>query len=310
MAYNTTRKERQRRTAQDLAKKLQLEVILAKEMRSIFRKISKSASYLYVSTGGKLNVLSFKGDIRDILAKHYRRTFKKFQPQMRSEINAARKKAADSDDAADDALDDANSDYVAVQSDTQANQIISTTQKKLNQAYAAALAAYLMSGSAADVADAPKKPVADGNAAQPGMALDMPDHPSSAPIDRAAVADSASQSFDADADVRSSVIATTETQGAAETGKANVVTALAGTQINDLTDGAVNERTAPQKSWETIMDGKERDSHAAANGQVQDLSSPFVVGGELLMYPGDTSLGASAGNIINCRCSVQYVFPT
>ena len=310
MPYNSTRKERQRRAAQDLAKKLQLEVILAKEMRSIFRKISKSASYLYVSTGGRLNVLAFKGDIRDTLAKHYRRTFKKFQPQMRNEINAARKKAIDDDDTVDDDLDDANNDYVTIQSDAQANQIVSTTQKKLNQAYAAALAAYLMSGSAADVADAPKKPVAQGGVTEPDATISMPDHASSAPIDRTAVADSASQSFDADADVRSNVIATTETQGAAETGKTNVVSALLGTQINDVTDGAVSDQVSPQKSWETIMDGRERDSHAATNGQVQGLASPFVVGGELLMYPGDTSLGASVGNIINCRCSVQYVFPT
>ena len=30
---------------------------------------------------------------------------------------------------------------------------------------------------------------------------------------------------------------------------------------------------------------------------------PFVVGGERLMHPGDGSFGASAGNIVNCRCT-------
>lgn len=301
MAYNTTRNERQHRTAQDLAKKLQLEVVLAKEIRSIFRKISKSANYLYISTGGRLNVMSFKWEIRDTLAKHYRRVFKQFQPVMRNEINAARQK-----DDGDDSLENMNDEYVAIQSDSNANQIVNTTQKQLNQAYAAALAAYLLSGGSVDDEEAPQKPDTNAEVAQP-----IADHPSSKPVDRTAVADNASQSFDVSSSARANVVATTETQGAAETGKANVITALIGNTLPDVSAGDdANSAPSPQKSWETIMDGKERDSHAAANGQVQDLTSPFVVDGELLMYPGDTSLGASAGNIINCRCSVQYFFPT
>lgn len=34
-----------------------------------------------------------------------------------------------------------------------------------------------------------------------------------------------------------------------------------------------------------------------------DLEEPFEVSGEHLMFPGDSSMGASAGNLINCRCS-------
>lgn len=34
-----------------------------------------------------------------------------------------------------------------------------------------------------------------------------------------------------------------------------------------------------------------------------DLEEAFEVSGEQLMFPGDTSLGASAGNVCNCRCS-------
>lgn len=30
--------------------------------------------------------------------------------------------------------------------------------------------------------------------------------------------------------------------------------------------------------------------------------------GAMLRYPGDTSLGAGAGEIINCRCDVEYNF--
>lgn len=64
------------------------------------------------------------------------------------------------------------------------------------------------------------------------------------------------------------------------------------------------------KVWSTMLDAKVRPAHAAAEGQGLDGSvsaeRPFVVGGEQLLFPGDTSLGASLGNVINCRCSSRY----
>jgi len=65
------------------------------------------------------------------------------------------------------------------------------------------------------------------------------------------------------------------------------------------------------KSWANQGDSLVRippDSkfnHIAAE-QTVALDKPFNVSGQLLRYPGDTSLGASLGNIVNCRCSVTY----
>ena len=60
------------------------------------------------------------------------------------------------------------------------------------------------------------------------------------------------------------------------------------------------------KKWNTIIDGREREWHEEVNGTTQLISEPFVVGGELLMYPLDTSLGAGADNIANCRCWLTF----
>lgn len=56
------------------------------------------------------------------------------------------------------------------------------------------------------------------------------------------------------------------------------------------------------KKWRSFRDGKVRKTHKIADGQVRKLYEPFSVGGSLLMFPHDTSLGAPASEIVNCRC--------
>ena len=56
-----------------------------------------------------------------------------------------------------------------------------------------------------------------------------------------------------------------------------------------------------QKEWSTSRDGRERDSHARADGQTVPFNQPFIVQGEELMEPGDRR--GSASNVINCRCA-------
>lgn len=64
------------------------------------------------------------------------------------------------------------------------------------------------------------------------------------------------------------------------------------------------------KTWLTSRDARVRRpqpgnpfDHASADGQTVAIDQPFIVSGERLMFPGDRSMGASAGNIINCRCT-------
>lgn len=56
-----------------------------------------------------------------------------------------------------------------------------------------------------------------------------------------------------------------------------------------------------QKMWDASLDTRTRPEHGAADGQTVDIDKFFIVGGERLMFPGDSR--GSAGNIINCRCS-------
>lgn len=61
------------------------------------------------------------------------------------------------------------------------------------------------------------------------------------------------------------------------------------------------------KRWDAIIDDKTREDHVDVNGAVVPIDEPFIVGGYEMMYPGDESLGAGPEEIINCRCSVEYL---
>jgi hypothetical protein len=62
-----------------------------------------------------------------------------------------------------------------------------------------------------------------------------------------------------------------------------------------------------KKEWISTLDVRTRGAdpndvfdHLSPNGQTVSNEEPFTISGELLMYPGDGSRGASAGNLVNC----------
>lgn len=66
-----------------------------------------------------------------------------------------------------------------------------------------------------------------------------------------------------------------------------------------------------RKIWLSLHDAKTRIAHGRSpwdhwepQGQTVDLEDPFIVSGELLMYPGDPS--GSKGNVIGCRCGQEF----
>lgn len=105
---------------------------------------------------------------------------------------------------------------------------------------------------------------------------------------------------------RVGAIAMTETQSAAERTKLTEAEVFAGLQPSSVqpTIRTVEET----KMWVTMGDGKVRPAHRAANGQEVPIDTPFQVGTSLLRHPGDSSLGADAGQVCNCRCATVFRF--
>ena len=68
-------------------------------------------------------------------------------------------------------------------------------------------------------------------------------------------------------------------------------------------EAAKNKR---YKTWHTIMDGRERDSHAEVNNLTLPIDEPFELQGGSVQFPGDDSLGVDASELSNCRCSLSF----
>lgn len=61
-----------------------------------------------------------------------------------------------------------------------------------------------------------------------------------------------------------------------------------------------------RKRWITMRDKKVRETHKEVDGQIKAIDDLFYIGGSLMGYPRDGSLGASSSEIVGCRCSIQY----
>lgn len=91
-----------------------------------------------------------------------------------------------------------------------------------------------------------------------------------------------------------------------------LVTAAENKGRQDSYEKAVEDGIILEKIWISTHDSRTRDAHREAGARYTEsrsipIDEPFIVGGEKLMYPGDTSLGASGHNIYNCRCTSATV---
>lgn len=96
------------------------------------------------------------------------------------------------------------------------------------------------------------------------------------------------------------------TQEPAESAKLTQVEILSG-EPPQIAGGSAAE-SKMTKEWVNLGDSRVRTGrfdHLHAEQEVR-ANEPFIVSGQKLRYPGDTSLGASTGNVANCRCSAIY----
>lgn len=101
-------------------------------------------------------------------------------------------------------------------------------------------------------------------------------------------------------------IAMTETQASSESTKFAEAEVISGLRPRIISNRF--QRSNTRKRWLTVGDRRVRPIHKLANGQIRRIHDPYVVNNQFLMYPGDTSLGATVDNVANCRCISVYSF--
>lgn len=60
------------------------------------------------------------------------------------------------------------------------------------------------------------------------------------------------------------------------------------------------------KQWQSMKDERVRKTHSEVDDTILPIDEPFTVGGYLMRYPKDASLGAGIEEIAGCRCTVRY----
>ena len=269
MPTNFKQQTPEKAVAEETAKKLTLEKRLKDEMTRVFNEIGRQASNQFRANRTLINTADFQDEIEVILRQHSRRIANKFQKTLRNDSAAT---AADISQEFSDAINDpdlqaeiaATAAAVLAQQARQSAALITQTNRH-------ALEADLGMATANAVATTPT-----------GQATAT-----------AAIAVGLKAIWNRQTAGRVGTIATTETETSAETSKA-------------IETDIINQRNFPGmeivKMWITVGDERVRDDHIAADRQIKQANEPFIVGGERLQFPKDRSLGASAGNVINCRC--------
>lgn len=271
--------ERNKRARRNLTLKLALEKTFSRELVSYFNEIRKDVVSFYTATGLLINADIYQKQTEALLERHYKRVIRNFinegKYSYRKSLEAKGIEYKQEQEEEDEKIK-ATSVLIAlafVESIIQrrALQLIETTNDNIKDT----------------AAKATKKAKESGTK----------------------VHDEINKGLDRTFKARYAMIALTETQFMAERSKnieAAVISRNGDVDPSSINDGVVTGNPDVKKEWAAILDDRTRGGHAMADGQTQNMNDPYIVNGEYLMYPSDTSMGASLGNIINCRCSSLY----
>lgn len=288
MPLNTTDQELRIAAANDLAEKLKLERRQIIELRELFRNMSEDMFAFISETGSSPNAQIYEDDLRGILARQGRRVSAEFSGQVIDFLEEAPEDEQVIEDLA--AIAAVSGLAVADQIVTLRNEV-----RRQNQAF---IAEQVTADTRIITATNQREMDAATQAARAAI-IDDGRIPTNAEVARTASRDFRNRGF-----ARSPTIAATFTQKIAE----GVKDIERNTFFSARNGFPAVVADVPQveevEIWVTVGDENVRPTHIAVDFEPKD-DFGWDVGGEFLKFPGDPS--GSAGNIINCRCSVQPV---
>lgn len=289
MAILSSNAARQQLAAEQLSKKMTLERKLTVELRALFRQIALDFRILYTRTGSTVRAVEYMDELRGVLMSNYRRINRAFRTDFIRMLRQNMRNATESIianltlvaqaqgltlpeliDRMEESIILDSSQFVRTEAERDSRLMTRTTQSELEAAIVFAV---------------------------PLLQTRLEREPT-----RAEVAKAASFKFVKNSIPRSNMASATGTQKIAE-GTKNIEF---DTVLSTRNSVAEFPPLRAEEEWVSTGDKRVRRgqfSHVEADGQRKVSGGTYMVGGELLRFPGDASLGASAGNIINCRCA-------
>lgn len=282
MSGHYEKKQINTQAKRDLVQKLRLEKTFRPEVSSLFARMREDFRISVAATGQAPSANKFSASWQALLVKHYKRVQKSFTGTVKDfnekSLIGYEKKQDELTQEEESALEEmfllALLGYRDNRSEEQEAHITRTNEKNMQQA------------------------ILEARQVQEG------------PTDNRTIAAVASAILARKFNGRVDGIITLETQAPAEATKlfeARTMVGLPPTPEVVPVDQVFRPMEAVlMKTWRTIGDKVVRDAHKAANFQKVQAEDPFIVMGQMLMYPGDNGMGASISNTINCRCSSVF----
>lgn len=286
MPLNTTEDQRRQQAAEDLADKILLESRVTRDLNELFREMGKDLTALYSTTNSIPEASNYDDDFTGILRAHYRRVSDRFSGSVTDFLK-------DLDEEDDEGLIIALT-AIATSVGITVRDFIERIERQIRME-TATFSSINVRRNVAFIRDTNQKELDNAVVVATAAVLASGvQQPTSAQI-----GNEAGKTFTIGQRSRASTIAATTTQNAAE-GMKQIERDVF---INQMRSSVVTPISELNEIWVTVGDENVRDSHVIADSQVKNEVGVFIVQGESLRFPGDTSLGATAGNVINCRCS-------
>ncbi|GAF75877.1 unnamed protein product, partial [marine sediment metagenome] len=258
----------------DMVWKLSIEAGLIVLLNRLFKQIGKDYKTVYSITGQVLDAALYAPELVGILRTGYRKGGKTAGKELRAKVNVVYPEKNEPE--VTNKIDFNLANFAEKEPVERSNFITQTTNEKLNKWTLQTIIGSALAGVTAT---------------------------------NEQIADKVSKKFVKQSGARSKQIAITETLNSVEGARLIEANTLI-EEGAEVKPEVKPEDTAPKsllgaliRMWQSRKDDRVRPTHVKADGQtVKGTTEPFTVGDSLLMYPGDTSLGADMAEIIGCRC--------
>lgn len=277
-SINKTKAEARKQAEQEIDDKKALEILLIADLILYFTQLASDYETVYSATGKILNLEeSYADELQSILKRNYRKVGNRFSNITRNQIE----------------------DIV----DFDIYEPLPEVQENLAQKIGMAIGSFILL-RAENIAPKITQTIQDELLKKTNETI-IDNASRGLAISNAEIANQVSNEFTAWGVKHAPIVATTEVQEIAEGSKYIENGAITDLIKDDIGLEAI--RKGSEKVWITAGDEKVRDSHSAIDGKVIPAEDVFVTGmGGRMRYCGDTSLGASLSDIINCRCETIY----